>query len=172
MWEVISAVAISVLAIAATTSGVLAYRSLRQYGEEFRLGAYTLLLKELSAEDTSRYRSTVRESIKPGEQVENIKTCIMAVRRNESTRDAEVGRAAEKTIVSLDTVGIYLLGDRDKPRIEPPKWFWTMIRDFWGRLGPWVEYRQSHAEDKEFWQEGYGYYFQKLAEAEKRRSNR
>ena len=171
MWETVSAIAISVLAISATVTGIFAYRNLRQYREEFRLSTYTLLLREISGEEASRDRSMVRESVKRGELVGNIKTCVTAFRRNEVTKNAEIGGAVERTIACLDRVGIFLLGDRDKPRIKPPKWLWTMVRDIWERLGIWVEYRQDYAEDEEFWQEGYGYYFRRLAEVERQRTN-
>jgi len=172
MWEMVSAIAISVLASTAVVSAIFAFYSLRQINNNIQLSTYTLLFKELSEERASLDRAIIRENVIPGETAENIRKWIAAGRRRESTQDAEVGKAIERTIASLDRVGAFLLGIENKPRMEPPKWVWTLVRDFWQRLGPWVVYRQENSGDKEFWQEGYGAYFHKLAETERKRKRK
>jgi hypothetical protein len=173
MWEAVSAIAISVLATTAAISAVLAVRNLRQFNENLQLTTYTLLFKELSEERASQDRAIVRANVSPGDYAENIRLLVVAGRSSREAFDnAEVGKAIERTIASLDRVGAFLQGTKNKPRMEPPKWVWTLIRDFWGRLGTWVIYRQENSDDKEFWQEGYGFYFHKLAKTEQQRRKR
>jgi hypothetical protein len=170
MWEIVSAIAISVLASTAVVSAIFAAYNLRQFNKNIQLSTYTLLFKELSEERASLDRATIRESVNTGETAENIRKLVAAGRNREvSGRDAEVGKAIERTIASLDRVGAFLLGNEKNPRMEPPKWVWTLVRDFWQRLGIWVIYRQENSSDKDFWQEGYGAYFHKLAETEQKR---
>ncbi len=166
MWEAVSAVAISVLALTAAISAILAVKNLRQFNENLQLTTYALLFKELSEEHASQDRAIVRARVSPGERAENIRLLVAAGRSKEASDNAEVGKAIERTIASLDRVGAFLQGTKNEPRMEPPRWVWTLVRDFWGRLGEWVIYRQERSDDKEFWQEGYGSYFHKLAKTE------
>ena len=128
------------------------------------LHTFSALLREISSEEASSDRGTVREYIKPEYEVGDIKRLVLEVREGKSSKAGGVGAAAERTIARLDRVGFFLIGNDDKLKMEPPVWLWTITSEMWVRLGKWVEYRQTNKDDRDFWHEGYGLYFQKLAE--------
>ena len=180
IWGALTAIGTILLFLAAVVAGILAWKNLRAYRQQLSvlregidLQIFSALIKEISDETASRDRGLVKEKIAPREKAEEIKRLVMEVREEKSSKAREIGAAAERTIARLDRVGFFLIGSEDKLKMEPPVWLWTITNDMWERLGEWVKYRQEKKEDEVFWHEGYGLYFQKLAEeAKKRRSDK
>ena len=128
----------------------------------FRMETFSSFLKELSSEEARRDRRLVYHI--DDTKTEHIKRLIELVRQDDKGNDAELGKAVERTIASLDRVGFFLIGNDRKLAMEPPIWLWTMVSDLWGKVGGWVKYRETCEEDKDFYNKGYGYYFKKLEE--------
>jgi len=170
-WDAVTAIGTILLFIAAVVAGVFAAKNLYAYRkqldihkEEVNLHTFSAFLKEISDKEASSDRGKVRKYIKSEYDVDDIKRLVLEVRKGKSSKAREIGVAAERTIACLDRVGFFLIGNDDKLKMEPPVWLWTITSEMWVRLGKWVEYRQTNKDDRDFWHEGYGLYFQKLAE--------
>jgi hypothetical protein len=140
--------------------------------EALNLQVLLTLVKELSDPEASADRGIVKEVIKPDESIEEVRRLVLQGRAGQSDKGSQAGAAAERTIARFDRIGFFLIGEGKRVKTQPPSWLWTMIREFWDRLGKWVEYRQSNTEDKEFWHEGYGCYFRKLADEANKKGKR
>ncbi|MGD9142791.1 MAG: hypothetical protein PVG61_02980 [Dehalococcoidia bacterium] len=139
---------------AAVWAGITAKRS-------FHLNTFSSLLKELSSEEASIDRGLVKDI--QSNDPSHIKELVDLVRKDETSRRADLGRAAERTIARIDRVGFFLLGNGDILRAETPIWLWTLVEQIWKKLGIWVTYRQTCKEkDPDFYHQNYGFYFQKL----------
>lgn len=120
-----------------------------------------LILNEITSPEAMRDREKVRFSIQPGTKAIYIKEQIEKVGMGE---DLDLGAAIERTITHFDYIGFYLMGNTNKIEIEPPKWLWPLVINYWDRLTEWIIYRQTKKDDRQYWLRDYGYYFKKLAE--------
>jgi hypothetical protein len=120
-----------------------------------------LVLNEITSPGASKDREEVRFAIQPGTKSVYIKEQIEKVFIGE---DFDLGAAIERTIAHFDYIGFYLMGNTNKIVIEPPKWLWPLVINFWDRLAEWISYRQTEKDDRRYWLRDYGYYFKKLAE--------
>lgn len=120
-----------------------------------------LVLNEITSSQTREDREAVRYAIEPGARAIYIKEQIEKVFSN---GNYDLGAAVERTIAHFDYIGFYLMGATNKVAIEPPKWLWPLVVNFWDRLADWIIYRQTEKDDQRYWLSDYGCYFQKLAE--------
>jgi hypothetical protein len=118
-----------------------------------------LILDQITGPAAIKDRGEVRFAILPGTKAIYIKEQIEKVAMVE-----DLGEAIERTIAHFDYIGFYLMGNTNKIKIEPPKWLWPLVIDFWDRLTEWIIYRQTEKGDRRYWLRDYGCYFMKLAE--------
>jgi hypothetical protein len=168
------------LFIAAFVAAYFAWRNLRVIGNSAYVQLFSELLKDLSNEEASHNRGLVREHIRSGMSIDEIKDLVekgrkasAKIRKSHLTgqylKDIDIGDkelqgiALERTIASFERIAFFLLENDKKLRMKPPEWLWTMVNDFWCRLHYWIEYRQSCTDDIRYYQKGYGINFERLA---------
>ena len=139
----------------------IAWLSRNVANKSLKLNIFSSLIKELSEENARRDRGLVSR-IKSNKK-EDIQKLIELAWTDDNSNDANLGRAAERTIGHLDRVGFFLLGKGNNPRTDAPEWLWTLVKNMWDKLGNWVEYRQTYDKDNpKFYHKAYGLYFKRL----------
>jgi hypothetical protein len=126
-----------------------------------KLNVFSSLLKEIADDDAIKNRALVSKIINT--KKEDIQKLIESAWEDDKSDNAKLGNAAERTIAHLDRVGFFLLTKGNNPQKDSPEWLWTIVKNMWGKLRNWVEYRQEPDENNlKFYHKAYGLYFKKL----------
>ena len=129
---------------------------LKQIIEQINILTFVTIMKDVSTIEAREDRRLILNA----DNLDN-ETVWNLIEKARKGKD-KTGTAIEATIARLDRVGFVLLGDSEKPKINPPIWLWTIVDEMWGVLKNWVSCCQD--QTSEYFHAGYGYYFKKLAE--------
>jgi hypothetical protein len=161
----VNAVFTFLLFIAAGVAAFLAWRNLGALREQNRRNTFLILLNELAEKDSRNDRAIIHERIHPEESntpKEHALYIEILVEKGRKGEGVAVKDAIEETIARLDRVGFFLLRGDPSLKNEAPEGMWTITSQMWEKLGDYVKLRQETHE-------GYGKYFEELAEEYKKR---
>jgi hypothetical protein len=161
----VNAVFTFLLFIAAGVAAFLAWRNLGVLREQNRRNTFLILLNELAEKDSRNDRAIIHGRIHPEHSTtpkEHARYLEILVERGREGKDIEVKDAIEETIARLDRVGFFLLRGDPRLKDEAPEGMWTITSQMWQKLGDYVKLRQETHE-------GYGKYFEELAEEYRKR---
>jgi len=138
------------LAIAAITGGILAYKNINVLREQNRRNTFLSLMNDLSSERARKNRNIIHMCMQPdanGQYLAEIPTnrlwSLMPWGIGEQIGMVGVTNAIEETVSCLDRVGFFLLRGDTKLKDEAPIWIWTITNEMWERLGAYVKHQQQ-----------------------------
>jgi len=139
-----------ILAIVATTGGILAYKNINVLREHHRRNTFLSLMNDLSSESARKSRKIIHMCMEPDANSQypteiptNRIWSLMPWGIGEQIGTVGVTNAIEETVSCLDRVGFFLLRGDTKLKDEAPVQIWTITSEMWERLGAYVKYQQQ-----------------------------